>query len=82
MTKMPVAMASAPKSGLSAANAHAAQPNDSPVSSVTKMRWKALSDISMGRARREIVHGPDRQPDQAGDEKHGEAEHSVNHFLL
>src|SRR5208282_6696180 len=82
MTRIPAAMPSAPKSGRPAANPHAAQPNDSVVSSVTKMRWKALSDMLMGRARGKIVHGVNRQPHQGRGEKHGKAEHGVNHFPL
>jgi len=47
MTRMPVAMAVTPQPGLPLLNAHAAQPKDSEVSSVTKIRWKAFSDISI-----------------------------------
>src|ERR1035438_7027765 len=82
MTRMPVATPAAPNAGRPELNAHAAKPNDSAVSSVTKMRWNAFSDISMGRAGREIVHGIERQRKQADDEEHGETEHGINHFLF
>src|ERR1017187_4862269 len=82
MTRMPVATPAAPNAGRPELNAHAAKPNDSAVSSVTKMRWKTFSDISMGRARRKIVHRVERQREQADNEKHGETEHGVNHPLF
>ena len=47
ITRMPVAIAATPQPGRPLLNAHAAQPKDSEVSSVTKIRWKAFSDISV-----------------------------------
>ena len=47
MMRMPVAIPATPQPGWLLLNAHAAQPNDSEVSSVTKIRWKAFSDISI-----------------------------------
>ena len=45
MTKMPVVIPAAPQKLQPDWKAHAAQPNDSEVSNVTKMRWKAFNDI-------------------------------------
>src|SRR5271154_6573972 len=83
MTKIPAATAIPPKTGLLSANAHAAQPNDSEVSSVTKIRWKAFSDIlvHLGSGRK-IVQRPHRQSHQPGEKKHGEGERGVNRFFL
>src|SRR5580692_3487234 len=81
-TKIPAAIAAKPKNGRPAMNAHAAQPNDSVVSSVTKIRWKALSDMSVGRAGRKIVQGVKRQPHQSGKKENGEREQRVDHFFL
>src|ERR1700719_3968420 len=80
MTRIPATIPIAPKTGLPAVNAHAAQPNDSVVSSVTKIRWNAFSDISVSRAGRKIVHGVKRQSHQSGKKENGEREERVNHF--
>ena len=45
MTKTPVITPATPQNVLPDWNAHAAQPNDSEVRSVTKMRWKAYRDM-------------------------------------
>ena len=83
MTRIPAATAMPPKVGLPSANAHAAQPNDSEVSSVTKIRWKAFNDILMRLGSgRKIVQRVNGQHEQSGDEKHGETQDGVNHFLL
>src|SRR5271167_4545116 len=83
MTRIPAVTAIPPKTGLPSANAHAAQPNDSAVSSVTKIRWKAFSDILVRLgAGRKIVHRVNGQHKQPGDEKHGETQHGVDHFFL
>jgi len=47
MTRMPVAMAATPQPDRPLLNAHAAQPKQSEVSSVTKIRWKAFKDMSI-----------------------------------
>ena len=47
MTKIPATIPTAPQPERPLLNAHAAQPNDSEVSSVTKIRWKAFRDISL-----------------------------------
>src|SRR5271163_343810 len=81
-TKIPAAIPTKPKIGLPAMNANAAQPNDSVVRTLTKMRWKAFSDISMGRARRKILQGIKRQSHQPGKKKYGETEQCIDHFLF
>src|SRR5271169_4440587 len=83
MTRIPVPTPAAPKTGSPALNAHAAKPNDSEVSSVTKIKWKAFNDILVnGGAGRKIVHRPHGQPHQAGEKKHGEGKHGIDHFLF
>src|SRR5437762_2866338 len=83
MTKIPAATAIPPNVALPSANAHAAQPNASVVSSVTKIRWKAFSDISVRLgAGWKIVHRVNRQHKQPGDKKRGETQHGVDHFFF
>ena len=80
---MPAAMLAQPKIALPAANAPAAQPNDNAVSRVTKIRWKAFSDILVGlSAGRKIVHRPERQAHQAGKKEQGESERGIDRFFL
>src|SRR5476649_493524 len=83
MTRIPAAIPIPPRTELPSANAHAAQPNDSVVSSVTKIRWKAFSDISvrLGSGRK-IVQRPHRQSHQAGEKEHGESERGVDRLFL
>src|SRR5580700_8562179 len=82
MTRIPATIPSAPKTFFPAKKAHALKPNDSVVSSVTKIRWKALSDISVRRAGGKILQGIDRQPHQSGKKENGECEQRVDHFFL
>jgi hypothetical protein len=83
MTKIPATIEIPPKSGQPFVNAQAAQPNDSVVSSVTKIRWKAFSDISMRLGSgRKIVQRPHRQAHQAGEKKHGEGERGEDRFFF
>ena len=44
ITTIPATTPAPPQKGRPAMKAHAAQPNDNDVSSVTKIRWKAFSD--------------------------------------
>jgi len=80
MTKIPATIPSAPKIIFPEKKAHVLKPNDSVVSNVTKIRWKAFSDISVSRAGRKIVHGVKRQSHQSGKKENGEREERVNHF--
>ena len=79
ITKMPAAIPVTPQNALPAANAQAAQPNDSEVSSVTKIKWKALSDISVHLSTgRKILHRVERQSQQSCKKEHSEAEQRIN----
>ena len=73
---MAATIPNAPIIGWPFVNAHAVKPNDSAVSSVTKIKWKAFNDILVQlRSRRKIVHRVKRQRDaetgmQVGEEIH------------
>src|ERR1700689_1456016 len=82
ITKIPMAIPSTPKRIFPETKAHALKPNDSVVSSVTKIRWNALSDILVGRAGRKILQGVKRQSHQSGKKENGEREQRVDHFFL
>src|SRR5476649_2522683 len=82
MTKIPATIPSAPKTFFPEKKAHALKPNDSVVSSVTKIRWNALSDISVRRAGWEIVQCVKRQAHQSGKKENGERKQRVDHFFL
>src|SRR5580692_9086148 len=82
MTRIPATIPTAPKTGLSAANAHTAHPNDSEVNNVTKIRWNALSDMSVRCSGWKILQGVKRQSHQSGKKENGECEQCVDHFFL
>src|SRR5476649_1003809 len=82
MTRIPVTIPSAPKRIFPERNAHALKPNESVVSSVTKIRWNALSDILVRRAGRKILQSVKRQAHQPGKKENGEREQRVDHFFL
>src|SRR5277367_2778849 len=82
MTRIPVIIPSAPKRFFPEKNAHALKPNDSVVSSVTKIRWNALSDILVRRAGWKILQCVKRQSHQTGEKENCEREQRVDHFFL
>ena len=82
MTRIPVIIPSAPKRIFPDKKAHALKPNDSVVSSVTKIRWNALSDILVRRAGWKILQGVKRQSHQSGEKENGEREQRVDHFFF
>src|SRR5580700_6602788 len=83
ITKTPATIPVTPQKALPSENAHAAQPNDSEVSSVTKIRWKAFSDISVDSgAERKIAHGPQRQAHQSREKEDSAGKDGIDHFSL
>src|ERR1035437_3029107 len=83
ITKIPATIPDAPQKLLPVEKAHAAQPNDSAVSSVTKIRWKAFSDILVsGGSGRKIIHREHRQAHQPDEKNHRENEDGIDHFFL
>lgn len=83
ITKMAAIIPPTPKRILPDANAHAENTSASVVSSVTKIRWNAFSDILVhGRSGREIAHRIPRQPEQTENEKNGKTQNGINHFLF
>jgi len=82
MTRIAATIPSAPKITCPAIKAHALKPNDSVVSSVTKIRWNALSDILVSRAGWKILQCVKRQSHQSGEKENGEREQRVDHFFL